>query len=79
MCRIQKEREEYGSPTLGIFRPHGIERLLIEPTETNWKTAQLGTLSQDTLFEKAPKRSKRYHSTFVMNFVAAMLIVTGTR
>jgi hypothetical protein len=54
MCRIQKERDEHDHPTLGIFRPHKIERLIIEPAEPNWTPSQLSTLTQDTFFEKAP-------------------------
>ena len=57
MCRIQQEREERGFPTLGVFRPHEIERLLIEPAAENWTDTQLATLTQDTLFEKAPART----------------------
>ncbi len=57
MCRIQQEREEYGAPTLGVFRPHKIERLLIDPAAENWTDRQLATLTQDSLFEKAPVRT----------------------
>jgi hypothetical protein len=57
MCGIQQEREEHGSPTLGVFRPHEIERLLIDPAAENWTEAQLATLTQDSLFEKAPART----------------------
>lgn len=54
MCRIRREREERGHPTLGIFRPHKIKRLIIEPAAENWTDGELAILSQDTLFEKAP-------------------------
>lgn len=54
MCEIQRERERYGAPTLGVFRPFKLDRLVIKPTEENWTAAQSATLSQDTLFEKAP-------------------------
>jgi hypothetical protein len=57
MCQIQQERDEHGQPTLGVFRPHEIERLMIDPTEENWTAAQLATLQQDTLFEKAPAQT----------------------
>jgi hypothetical protein len=57
MCRIQKERDERGSPTLGIFRPHQIKRLIIEPTAENWTEAELGTLRQNTLFDTAPTQT----------------------
>jgi hypothetical protein len=57
MCSIQRERDEHGYPTLGIFRPNKIEQLIIEPAEPNWTEAQLATLTQDTLFEKAPAQT----------------------
>ncbi len=57
MCRIQKERDEHNYPTLGVFRPHEIERLIIDPAEPNWSPAQLSTLTQDTLFDKAPAQT----------------------
>jgi hypothetical protein len=57
LCRIQKERDERNYPTLGIFRPYEITRLLIEPAAAGWTETQLSTLSQDTLFEKAPAQT----------------------
>jgi hypothetical protein len=57
MCRIQEERDKSNHPTLGLFRPHEIRNLLIEPSAPGWTDAQLSTLSQDTLFEKAPART----------------------
>jgi hypothetical protein len=57
MCRIQKERDEHGSPTLGVFRPYKIKKLIIEPAAPTWTDAQLSTLSQDPFFEKAPTQT----------------------
>jgi hypothetical protein len=54
MCRIQRELEEHGSPTLGVFRPFQIKRLLIEPADEQWSPEQLNALRQGTLFQKAP-------------------------
>lgn len=54
MCRIQQEREQRGAPTLGVFRPHEINRLIIEPTAESWTAAEETILKQDTLFDKAP-------------------------
>jgi len=56
-CRIQKERDQNGSPTLGIFRPHEIKRLLIEPTASEWTSEQLTILKQNSLFQKAPEHT----------------------
>jgi hypothetical protein len=57
MCRIRQQRDAYGSPTLGVFRPYKITKFLIEPAAPNWTDAQLATLTQDTLFEKAPAQT----------------------
>ena len=57
MCRIQREREERSHPTLGIFRPHEIKRLIIEPTAEKWTDGEFEILKQDTLFEKAPAQT----------------------
>jgi hypothetical protein len=54
MCHIRRELEESGSPTLGLFKPAAIERLIIEPTAEQWSADELQTLQQDTLFQKAP-------------------------
>jgi hypothetical protein len=54
MCQIRREQEERGSPTLGVFKPHEIRRLTIEPDADQWSADELATLKQDTLFEKAP-------------------------
>jgi IS1 family transposase len=48
-------RDAFGSRVAhGVFRPREIIELLIEPSAENWTADQLATLSQDTLFEKAP-------------------------
>jgi hypothetical protein len=57
MCHIQQKRDEHNFPTLGVFRPHEITGFTIEPTAENWTEAQLATLTQDTLFEKAPEKT----------------------
>jgi len=58
MCRIQKHRQEHGAPTLGFFRPHRINRLIIQRAESDqWTPEQLTALKQDTLFQKAPEHT----------------------
>jgi hypothetical protein len=57
LCRIQRERDENGSPTLGIFRPHRIRRLIVERSEKNWTSHQLSILKQDTLFQRSPDQT----------------------
>jgi len=54
MCAIQKQRDDYGSPTLGIFKPT-IKRLIIEPAESpNWSQDELAALGQRDLFDDGP-------------------------
>ena len=55
LCAIQKRRDDYGSPTLGIFRPKAIERLIIAPAERpDWTPDQLAVLRQGDLFDSEP-------------------------
>jgi hypothetical protein len=57
MCHIQKERVDRGAPTLGVFKPFQIKRLLIEDAEqTEWTQEQLTALTRDDLFQKAPEQ-----------------------
>ena len=54
MCQIRCERDENKSPTLGLFRPAKIERLLIEPDAADWTAQQLTNLDQTMLFHSGP-------------------------
>jgi hypothetical protein len=54
MCQIRRERDENESPTLGLFKPAEIKRLVIEPTDEKWSADELRILQQDTFFQKAP-------------------------
>ncbi len=54
LCCLVKERDEKGYPTLGLFRPKAIERLVITPSSANWTQAQLAILRQEHFFEKKP-------------------------
>ncbi len=54
MCAIRRERDERGAPTLGLFKPAEIKRLLIEPAAEKWTADEERILRQDTLFQKAP-------------------------
>ncbi len=55
LCCLKKERDTKGYPTLGIFRPKKINKLIIEPTSANWTDAQLSILQQQHLFIQQPK------------------------
>lgn len=54
LCCIQNERDDKGYPTLGIFRPKVIERLIIKPETQTWTQRQLAILRQGHLFQRAP-------------------------
>jgi hypothetical protein len=54
LCCIQRERDEKGHPTLGLFRPKIIESLVITPVSPTWSAAQLGILRQGHLFQQGP-------------------------
>jgi hypothetical protein len=56
LCCLIKERNDKGYPTLGLFRPKNIERLIIKPTSPNWTPAQLAILRQEHLFEEKPAK-----------------------
>src|SRR5206468_4128927 len=43
-------------PTLGIFKPKKIEKLVITDAEPDWTPAQLDILKQGHLFEERPKK-----------------------
>lgn len=57
LCAIQKERDENLQPTLGLFRPGAIKRLIISPTAADWSAGQQAILKQQSLFgdDNAPK------------------------
>lgn len=57
MCGIQRERDENKFPTLGIFKPAEIKRLVIEEGEQDWTPAQTLALRQGHLFDQAPPQS----------------------
>lgn len=57
MCRIRQEQDKNGFPTLGMFRPLRIKRLVLEADDPNWSPEQLSVLKQDDLFKKAPAQT----------------------
>lgn len=54
MCAIRRERDANNAPTLGLFRPAKIERLIIEPDTSEWTPQQLANLDQSMLFYAGP-------------------------
>jgi hypothetical protein len=69
MCQIRKERDANGSPTLGLFKPREIERLLIEPDASEWSAQQLTNLDQTMLFHSTPtEKLEKIPHKFKYNF-----------
>jgi hypothetical protein len=50
-----KQRDQHARPTLGVFRPVSISRLIITPEDPNWTEAELAILRQGNLFVKSPR------------------------
>jgi hypothetical protein len=55
MCAIRDECEQNGHPTLGLFKPGKIIRLILEPDAEDWTPEELVALQQTDLFKKTPK------------------------
>jgi hypothetical protein len=56
LCWLQRERNQHQRPTLGVFKPKRVSRLIIaEETNPEWTEAELQILSQGLLFGNAPK------------------------
>ncbi|HZQ92452.1 MAG TPA: hypothetical protein VFA60_11710 [Terriglobales bacterium] len=56
LCCLAKQRDAQGHPTLGIFRPKHIEKLIIAPDTPDWTAAQRAILEQGHLFAEKPKK-----------------------
>ena len=56
LCCLVKQRDSRGFPTLGVFRPKAIKRLIITPESPTWTNAQLDILRQGHLFAEKPKQ-----------------------
>ncbi|MGH9308034.1 MAG: hypothetical protein ACRD1U_01585, partial [Vicinamibacterales bacterium] len=55
LCWLQRERDRCQQPTLGIFRPKQIRRLVIErEPQLEWSEAELPILRRRTLFNETP-------------------------
>src|SRR5579885_1172486 len=72
LCSLGSKRNEYQSPTLGIFRPGSIKRLRIAPLSPDWSEAELGMLCQSHLFVEPPKkRLEKIPFRFIYEFTCA--------
>lgn len=54
LCCLEEERNKHGFPTLGLFKPLVIQRLVIEPDDPEWSEEQLARLSQLSLLNHNP-------------------------
>jgi hypothetical protein len=55
MCALRRRRDEHGSPTLGIFKPAELSRLIIKPAKNpTWTQEELEIMRQGDLFEAEP-------------------------
>jgi hypothetical protein len=55
LCELQRTQQKNGSPTLGIFKPVRINRLVIKSVDPNWNARQteaLNALNQIPLFAR---------------------------
>lgn len=55
LCDLVRQRDAKGSPTLGLFKPASIQRLVISEVEANWTQEQLQKLTYEGLFDEGPK------------------------
>lgn len=56
LCCLKAQRDATGAPTLGLFRPKDIRRLVIERTSPQWSAEELARLRQARLFEEGPSQ-----------------------
>lgn len=56
LCCLIKKRDADQHPTLGVFKPKTIDRLIITPDDPEWTSSQLAILTQGHLFTERPKQ-----------------------
>ena len=56
LCCLKKKLDSDGRPTLGIFRPKSLDKLIISTDTPNWTESQLAILGQGHLFAEKPKK-----------------------
>jgi len=54
LCCLKRQRDNYGSPTLGFIKPRQVKRLILKRQSGRWTDAQMAALRQGNLFEEAP-------------------------
>jgi hypothetical protein len=56
LCHLMAQRDAHKFPTLGLFKPGEISKLVLEPDSPEWSSTELAKLRQINLFAKAPKK-----------------------
>ena len=56
LCCMVRKRDADQHPTLGVFKPKAIEKLIIAPDTPDWTPAQQAILTQGHLFAEHPKQ-----------------------
>jgi len=56
LCYLRNKRDTTGSPTLGLFKPKVIKRLVIQKDRGDWTETELARLRQYSMWETAPHR-----------------------
>ena len=80
LCSLEAERLRSG-PTLGVFKPKSVRRLLIVPERVKtWSEKELEILSQLSMFDKAPpSRLEKIPYTFMYEFTCDDADCSGHR
>lgn len=69
LCYLVRERNERQVPTLGIFRPKEIKKLVIERTSDTWTRDELAILRQSDFFDERPSvELEKVPYTFLYKF-----------
>lgn len=70
LCQIQADRDAHKFPTLGIFKPKVITRLIIEKARANWTATEQARLDQSHMFLKPPNQQlQKIPFRFIYEFV----------
>ena len=54
LCELKRQRDSQGFPTLGIFKPKDIQKLIVEADPPVWTEKQIAQLHQMTLWDRKP-------------------------
>ena len=54
LCALRRERDARQFPTLGVFKPKEISRLVIEPDDEDWTSEEKDKLRQPNFFKQKP-------------------------